>query len=87
MDAAYLGRDAEAKSASANALRLDPVWTAEEWISSQDGLAREQEANLFARGAQKAGLPMCLTQAELKKQSYVLNLKICDQQRAAGRSL
>ena len=64
MDAAYLGKDAEAKSATANALRLDPGWSAEAWISSQGGFAREQESNLFAPGAQKAGLPMCLTQAE-----------------------
>ena len=86
MDAAYLGKDTEAKSATANALRLDPGWNAEGWISSQGGFAREQEANLFARGAQKAGLPMCLTQAELKKQTNTLRLKICDQQRGAGAS-
>src|SRR6185369_9237905 len=54
MDAAYLGKESEAKSASVQVLRLDPSWNAEQFISSQGGYARGEEANLLALGAEKA---------------------------------
>ena len=84
MSNAYLGHDADAKSAAAEVLRLDLGWSAEQWISSQGGFARDEESNLFADGAKKAGLPMCASEATLKAQSNLLRLKACNQERAKG---
>jgi tetratricopeptide (TPR) repeat protein len=86
IDQANLGNDADAKSAVANVLRLDPAWSAEGWISSQGGFARERETDLFANGARKAGLPMCVPEEKLKEQPNLLRLKACDEQRAKGVS-
>jgi len=81
---AYRGDIAAAKSASLNVLRLDPDWTAEGWISAQGGFARDKESDLFAVGAQRAGLPMCVTDTKLKQQPDIVRLKICDEQRTGN---
>ena len=81
---AYRGDIATAKSASLNVLRLDPDWTAEGWISAQGGFARDKESDLFAVGAQRAGLPMCVTDTKLKQQPDIVRLKICDEQRTGN---
>ena len=83
MSSAYLGKSADAKRSTENVLRMDASWNAEGWISSQGGFAREQEANLVAHGAEVASLPMCFTTEELKTQVNVLQLEICNRQRAA----
>ena len=82
MSAAYLGNTAEAKSAAAESMRLDPNWSVEAWISAQGGFAREKEVNLFLEGARKAGLPTCVSADELKQRQDLLRLKACDAQRA-----
>ena len=84
IDSAYLGDNAGAKSAASNALRLAPDWSAEEWISSQGGFPRDEDTNLFANGAEKAGLPVCVSAARLKDLPNLLRLKACDQRRAEG---
>ena len=83
---AYLGDSAAAKSASSNVLRLDPDWSAEGWISAQGGFARDKESNLFAEGAQKAGLPMCVTEIRVRQQPNMLRLKSCDEQRTSNKT-
>jgi tetratricopeptide (TPR) repeat protein len=81
---AYLGDAAAAKSASSNVLRLDPDWSAEGWIRAQGGFARDKESDLFANGAQRAGLPMCVTDIKLNQQPNMPRLKICDEQRTSN---
>jgi hypothetical protein len=65
-------------------LRLDPDWSAEGWISAQGGFVQDKESNLFANGAQRAGLPMCVTDVKLKQQPNMLRLKVCDEQRTSN---
>ena len=62
--------------------KLDPQWNAEQWLSDQGGFARDEDAKLFAEGAGKAGLRMCLSAEELKARPNMLRLKRCDAERA-----
>jgi hypothetical protein len=84
---AYLGNDAEAKATSSSVLRLEPRWSTEESISSQGGFARDKESNLFAKGAKRAGLPMCASDIRLNEQPNMLRLNICDPQRGASSGI
>jgi len=72
---AYLGRMGEAEAAATNAMKLDPTWIAEQYLSEAGGYA-EKEAELFVDGALKAGLPACVPADKL------IRVKSCDLQRA-----
>ncbi len=78
---AYLGRTSEAQAAAANVKKLDPVWTAERYLSEAGDYA-EMEAELFVNGARKAGLLDCVPTDKLKDMPNLIRVKSCDQQRA-----
>ena len=63
---AYLGRTGDAEAAAANAIKLDPTWIAERYLSDAGGFA-EKEAELFVNGARKAGVPDCVPADKLTK--------------------
>jgi TolB-like protein len=81
MASAYLGRTGDAETAAANAIKLDPSWIAERYLSDSGGYA-EKEAELFVNGARKAGLPACVPADKLKVMPNLIRVKSCDQQRA-----
>jgi hypothetical protein len=77
---AYLGRMGEAEAAAANAMKLDPTWIAERYLSEAGGYA-EKEAELFVNGALKAGLPACIPADKLTDMPNLIRVKSYDQQR------
>ena len=78
---AYLDRTGEAEAAAANAMKLDPTWIAERYLSEAGGYA-EKEAELFVNGALKARLPACVPADKLTDMPNLIRVKSCDQQRA-----
>jgi TolB-like protein/class 3 adenylate cyclase len=84
MTEAYLG-DTAAKSDAAEVIRGDPNWSAEQYNNDIGGMA-EDAANVFAEGARKAGLPMCVSESKIKAHPEMLHLKLCDDQRASNAS-
>jgi tetratricopeptide (TPR) repeat protein len=78
---AYLGRTGDAGAAAANAVKLDPSWVAERYLSEAGGYA-DKEAELFVNGARKAGLPDCIAAGKLKDMPNLIRVKSCEQQRA-----
>lgn len=80
MTYAYLGRMQEAVAAAATALKLDPAWNAERYLSEGGGYA-DEEAELFVDGARKAGLPDCVLHEALKDMPKLVRVKSCDERR------
>jgi tetratricopeptide (TPR) repeat protein len=78
---AYLGRTADSAAAADNVRKLDPTWTAEQYLGETGGYA-EKEAELFVNGARKAGLSDCVPADKLKDMPNPFRVKSCDQQRA-----
>ncbi len=78
---ANLDHIADARTAAANVMKLDPVWNAERYLSEAGGYA-EKEAELFVEGARKAGLPDCVSPDKLKGMPNLIRVKSCDKQRA-----
>jgi Putative Zn-dependent protease, contains TPR repeats len=78
---AYLGRTGDAEAAAANAIKLDPTWIAERFLSDEGGYA-EKESELFVNGARKAGVPDCVPADKLTEMPNLIHVKSCDQQRA-----
>ena len=81
MSYAYLGRMDDADKAAANVAKLDPAWTAEQYLSEGGGYA-EREAALLVDGARKAGLAACVSADKLKTMPNLIRVKSCEQQRA-----
>lgn len=77
---AYLGRANEAAAAAANVAKLDPDWTAEQYLSEAGGYA-EREAELLVNGARKAGIADCVPADKLKDKPNLIRVTSCDQQR------
>jgi TolB-like protein len=77
----YLGRTGDAEAAAANAMKLDPTWIAERYLSDEGGFA-EKEAELFVNGALKAGIPACIPADKPTNMPDLIRVKSCDQQRA-----
>jgi tetratricopeptide (TPR) repeat protein len=78
---AYWGRTGDAEAAAANAIKMNPTWIAEGYLSEGGGYA-EKEAELFVNGARKAGLPDCMPPDKLTEMPNLIRVKSCDQQRA-----
>jgi tetratricopeptide (TPR) repeat protein len=78
---AYWGRTGDAEAAAANAIKMNPTWIAEGYLSEGGGYA-EKEAELFVNGARKAGLPDCVPPDKLTEMPNLIRVKSCDQQRA-----
>lgn len=76
----HLGRAADADKAAANAVRLDPTWIAERYLSEAGGFA-DREAEMFVDGARKAGLPDCVPSDQLKGTPSLIRVKSCDAKR------
>ncbi len=77
----YMNRPSEARAAAGNAIRLDPTWIAERYLSDGGGSA-EKEAELLVNGARKAGLTDCVPFDKVKDIPNFVRVKSCDQQRA-----
>jgi adenylate cyclase len=78
---AELGRKAEASAAAADLMRLDPDFSAEGHINN-DVFLNEAVIKHFLGCIEKAGLPLCATQAHLAKYPDMSRLDRCEQQRA-----
>ncbi len=78
MIAAELGKTAEAAEAAAALKRLDPDWRAE--ASFLSPLASDRK--LVAQGAEKAGLPVCMTAAQAKGTNPDTRFEECERERA-----
>jgi len=81
---AQLERGEEAKQWAERTLAANPDWSAEYLIGSIGGTARDMESDLLRESARKAGLPECMSVAQLAKYQNLKRLQACEKQRAAG---
>jgi tetratricopeptide (TPR) repeat protein len=81
---ASLGRKEEAEQSASEAKRLDPNWSVEQWNSDVGGLD-EGQLNRLIVGANKAGLPICISDVNAKKNPRLIRLKTCDEERAKNK--
>ncbi|MDQ6436482.1 winged helix-turn-helix domain-containing protein [Mesorhizobium sp. LHD-90] len=82
MTAARLGKKTEAAEAAAKVLQLNPDWTAESMFPYQNF---EDEA-LLPESAAKAGLPVCMTAAQVKADTSPFRFRPCEEARARAAS-
>ena len=82
MSYAQLGRVNEIKASVEQLFRDQPDWSAERHIAESAKYARDTELNLFLDSVEKAGLPICATEAQLAKHPDMKRLPQCEQQRA-----
>ena len=78
---AYLERAQQAQSAAAAAVKADPTWIAEKYLSEAGGFA-STEAETFVGGARKAGLPDCVPADKIKDLPNLIPVRSCDHKRA-----
>lgn len=78
---AYLDRTGDAAAAAAKAMKLDPSWTAERYLSDSGGF-EDGAAELFVGGARKAGLPACVPADTLTETPDLIRVKSCDVSRS-----
>jgi len=78
MTAAQLGKTKEAADAAATVLRLKPDWTAESMYPYQNF----SDETLLPESAEKAGLPICMTPAQLSAYTGMNRLARCEEERA-----
>ncbi|HEY6630030.1 MAG TPA: winged helix-turn-helix domain-containing protein [Rhizobiaceae bacterium] len=78
MSAAWLGKTDEASAAAAKVLRLNPNWTAESMYPYQNFA----DVTLVPESASKAGLPVCMTAAQLAAYRGSYRSAACDAERA-----
>jgi TolB-like protein/DNA-binding winged helix-turn-helix (wHTH) protein len=78
MSAAQLGRTHEAAEAAARVLRMKPDWTAESMFPYQSF----RDETVLLEGAAKAGLPICMTAAQIEAYSGDSRFKQCEEERA-----
>jgi adenylate cyclase len=84
MSYAQLGRDEEAAVDVKQVFVDQPDYSVEKWLSDTGTYAREVDLQLFLDSNEKAGLPLCATEAQLAKYPDMLRLERCEQQRASG---
>lgn len=82
MSHAQLGHEREAAAEKTALLEAYPDFSAEKQLSETGNYAREEELNLFLDSVEKAGLPVCATEAQLAKSPDMKRLEQCEQQRA-----
>jgi TolB-like protein/class 3 adenylate cyclase len=78
---AQLNRDKEAAAAANELLQRDPEYSAEKFLSDNGTYARDVELNLFLDSHDKAGLPICATEAQLATYPDMKRLQQCEEQR------
>jgi tetratricopeptide (TPR) repeat protein len=83
MSAAQLGKRDEAAAAAARVLQLNPDWTAESMFPYQTF----KDETLLPESAAKAGLPVCMTAAQLARYSGVYHSGECERERARLKSM
>ncbi len=83
MSAAQLGKKQEAADAAARVLQLNPDWTAESMYPYQ----QFADETLLPEGAAKAGLPVCMTPAQLSAFTGEYRLKQCEEERTKAAAL
>ena len=81
MDAAYLGKTAEAEQARQALLKTDPDWSAEKLLTNFGTFNGSRELDILTVGATKAGIRLCLTNDEIKAIPNAVHLPICDAER------
>ena len=81
---AQLGREQEAARDVATLLKTNPDYSAEKYLSETGTFARDVEMTLFLDSHEKAGLPVCATEAQLVKYPDMKRLEQCEAQRASG---
>jgi TolB-like protein/class 3 adenylate cyclase/Tfp pilus assembly protein PilF len=79
---AQVDRDEEAAAAANKLLQRDPAYSAERFLSDFGTYARDVELNLFLNSHEKAGLPICATEAQLAENPETKRLEQCEEQRA-----
>jgi hypothetical protein len=79
---AQLGREADAAAAVPDLLQRNPEYSAERWLNDTGWFSRDVEQNLFLDSNEKAGLPLCATEAQLAKYPDMKHLEQCEAQRA-----
>jgi adenylate cyclase len=80
---AELGQDSEALASGADLLRLDPDFSAERHINN-DVFVDRAAITHFLDSVEKAGLPICATEAQLAKYPDMKRLEQCEARRASG---
>jgi tetratricopeptide (TPR) repeat protein len=78
---AQADRDDDAKSAVSDLVQRDSDYSAERWLSDVGTFVRDIELNFFLESHRKAGLPVCASEAQLKKYPDMTRLPLCEQQR------
>jgi adenylate cyclase len=81
---AQLGSGKEAARDIAQVISVQPDYSAEKWLSDTGMYARQTELNLFLDSIEKAGLPLCATEAQLAKYPDMKRLQQCEAQRRSG---
>jgi hypothetical protein len=79
---AQLGRNKEVAAAVGDLLRRESDYSAEKFVSETGPYARDDELNLFLHSHDKAGLPLCATEAQLAKYPDMKRLPQCEARRA-----
>jgi TolB-like protein/class 3 adenylate cyclase len=80
---AEVGRHAEASASGAELLRENPDFSAERQIAN-DVFVDQAAITHFIGSIEKAGLPLCATEAQLVKYPDMKHLEQCDARRASG---
>jgi TolB-like protein/class 3 adenylate cyclase/tetratricopeptide (TPR) repeat protein len=81
---AQLGRTEDAAMAASDLLEKNPTYSAERFLSDTGTFSREVELNRFLDSNEKAGLPLCATEAQLAKYPDMKRLEQCEAERASG---
>lgn len=82
---AHLGKQDEASKAASQAIKLEPSWNAEQYLSNM-GYYADAPAELLIEGARKAGLPACVGNDAASKQASLVRVESCDAERAKAAS-
>jgi TolB-like protein/class 3 adenylate cyclase/tetratricopeptide (TPR) repeat protein len=79
---AQLGRESDAAAALSDLLQRNPEYSAERWLNDTGWFSRDVEQDLFLYSHEKAGLPICATEAQLAKYPDMKRLEQCEAERA-----
>ena len=81
MSYAQLGQDEEVGAEVKQVFIDQPDYSAEKWLNDTGTYAREVDLKLFLDSNEKAGLPICATEAQLAKYPDMMRLPQCEAQR------
>jgi tetratricopeptide (TPR) repeat protein len=81
MSYAQLRHDDEAAVEAKQVFVDQPDYSAEKWLNDTGTYAREVDLELFLDSNEKAGLPLCATEAQLVKYPDILRMPQCEAER------